>query len=133
MPDDVEVARQLVNHLRAKGLADESTLARAGAHFSGGKRSYEALVLAGVAQSVVDDALIELGLVAPKTISTEVTQAGPWRIDRLLGQGGMARVFLGHDERGRRAAIKVVHRHLLEHEAIRKRFDREARATMRVR
>lgn len=40
--------------------------------------------------------------------------AGPWRVERELGRGGMGAVYaVVHDEIGKRAALKVVHRRLL--------------------
>jgi serine/threonine-protein kinase len=41
-------------------------------------------------------------------------KAGPWRVERELGRGGMGAVYaVVHDEIGKRAALKVVHRRLL--------------------
>jgi len=40
--------------------------------------------------------------------------AGPWRVERELGRGGMGAVYaVVHDEIGKRAALKVVHRRLM--------------------
>ena len=40
--------------------------------------------------------------------------AGPWRVERELGRGGMGAVYaVVHDEIGKRAALKVVHRKLM--------------------
>ncbi|MBL0221020.1 MAG: protein kinase [Myxococcales bacterium] len=42
------------------------------------------------------------------------SMAGPWRVERELGRGGMGAVYaVVHDEIGKRAALKVVHRSLL--------------------
>ncbi len=42
------------------------------------------------------------------------SMAGPWRVERELGRGGMGAVYaVVHDEIGKRAALKVVHRRLL--------------------
>lgn len=41
-------------------------------------------------------------------------KAGPWRVERELGRGGMGAVYaVVHDDIGKRAALKVVHRRLL--------------------
>ena len=41
-------------------------------------------------------------------------KAGPWRVERELGRGGMGTVYaVVHDEIGKRAALKVVHQRLM--------------------
>jgi eukaryotic-like serine/threonine-protein kinase len=51
-----------------------------------------------------------------------------YRIQRELGHGGMATVYLAHDEElGRPVAVKVLADHLADDEAFRARFLREAR------
>src|SRR5512139_2346166 len=41
-------------------------------------------------------------------------KAGPWIVERELGRGGMGAVYaVVHEEIGKRAALKVVHRRLL--------------------
>ncbi|MGQ9889337.1 MAG: protein kinase domain-containing protein [Aggregatilineales bacterium] len=61
---------------------------------------------------------------------------GDYEIRRLLGQGGMARVYLGHDSLlQRNAAVKVADPHFVrddEREEYRERFLREARAIARL-
>jgi tRNA A-37 threonylcarbamoyl transferase component Bud32 len=53
---------------------------------------------------------------------------GRYRIDSPLGQGGMGRVYLGTQvELDRRVAIKVLSENLLDDEAFRRRFEREAK------
>ena len=53
---------------------------------------------------------------------------GPYRIDSLLGVGGMGEVYRAHDPRlGRGVAIKVLPSHLLAHPERLARFEREAR------
>ena len=50
-----------------------------------------------------------------------------YRIEKLLGQGGMGEVYLGvHTEIERKVAIKVISPHLAQDERIRERFRREA-------
>jgi serine/threonine-protein kinase len=50
---------------------------------------------------------------APSAVGQVPDQIGPWRIARLIGEGGMGAVFLGERADGQfeqRAAIKVLHR-----------------------
>lgn len=48
-----------------------------------------------------------------------------WTLDRLLGTGGMASVYLGVHRNGSRVAIKMLHRFLSAHEETVRRFLRE--------
>jgi eukaryotic-like serine/threonine-protein kinase len=50
---------------------------------------------------------------------------GAWTLERVLGIGGMASVFLGRRFDGYVAAVKVLHAHFNEVEALRRRFLRE--------
>jgi serine/threonine-protein kinase len=53
---------------------------------------------------------------------------GRYRIERELGRGGMATVYLAHDESlGRAVAVKVLGQHVAGDPALRERFVREAR------
>ncbi len=57
------------------------------------------------------------------------TLRNKWRLDVLLGVGGMAAVYAGtHATTAARAAIKVLHAELNVHASIRSRFAREGRA-----
>src|SRR6185295_2787582 len=50
---------------------------------------------------------------------------GRWRLDSVLGVGGMAAVYAATHTGGRRAAIKVLHPCLSTDETVRSRFLRE--------
>ena len=59
--------------------------------------------------------------------------SGRYRIERELGHGGMAAVFLARDEELERpVAVKVLPEHLADDEALRARFVREARLAGRL-
>ena len=61
-------------------------------------------------------------------MSTARADIGRYRIDRVLGRGGMALVYLGHDAKlGRAVAIKLLADNLAGDESFRTRFLREAR------
>jgi Tol biopolymer transport system component/tRNA A-37 threonylcarbamoyl transferase component Bud32 len=57
------------------------------------------------------------------------TQLGSYRVDTLIGQGGMGQVYRATDTRlDRTVAIKILPSHLASQPQLRERFDREARA-----
>ncbi len=59
---------------------------------------------------------------------------GPFRLESVLGEGGMGIVFLAvREEDGQRVALKVLKRELTHDETYRKRFVHEARAAGEVR
>jgi eukaryotic-like serine/threonine-protein kinase len=66
-------------------------------------------------------------------VSETIVQGGRYRLERPLGHGGMATVYLAHDEELHRpVAIKLLAEHLAGDAAIRKRFLREARLAARL-
>jgi serine/threonine protein kinase len=66
-------------------------------------------------------------------LSVETLAGGRYRVERMLGQGGMAAVYLAHDaELERPVAIKVLAEHLATDDAFRQRFLREARMAAKL-
>jgi serine/threonine-protein kinase len=64
---------------------------------------------------------------------TETLAAGRYRIERTLGSGGMAVVYLAHDEElHRRVAIKVLAEHLAGDDSFRARFLQESKLAGRL-
>lgn len=56
-----------------------------------------------------------------------------YELQEKVGQGGMAVVYRGLDQSLRRTvAIKVLHRHLADHQEARERFEREAQAVAKL-
>ncbi len=53
---------------------------------------------------------------------------GKWTLERLLGIGGMAAVYVGLHKIGRRDAIKILHRHIAVSKELAARFEQEAHA-----
>ncbi|MEV0293772.1 protein kinase [Nocardia sp. NPDC050710] len=61
------------------------------------------------------------------------SQFGPYRLDRLIGRGGMGEVYQAYDtKRDRVVAIKVLPGHLAEDEVYRERFRRESHCAARL-
>jgi serine/threonine-protein kinase len=60
------------------------------------------------------------------------TRVGDYTIDRLLGEGGMGRVYQATGPDGTRVALKVVKSDLARDETFRRRFQREARIAQTV-
>ncbi|MCE7083398.1 hypothetical protein [Streptomyces sp. ST2-7A] len=58
---------------------------------------------------------------------------GPYRLLGVLGAGGMGRVYLGRDDSGRLAAVKVLLPGTVHDEHMTQRFHREAGAAAAVR
>ena len=57
---------------------------------------------------------------------------GKWRIDRLLGVGGMAAVYAGTHRNGKRGAIKILHVELSADPEVRRRFLQEGYVANKV-
>lgn len=76
-----------------------------------------------------DDATPSVGD-APMALPERI---GDYAVLHLLGEGGMGRVFLCHDEAlDRRVAVKVLHDHIAAEKDMSERFLREARAMAKV-
>jgi tRNA A-37 threonylcarbamoyl transferase component Bud32 len=56
---------------------------------------------------------------------------GKWTLERLLGVGGMAAVYVGVHKIGQRAAIKILHPDVARSPELRARFEQEAHAVNR--
>ncbi|MGW2510648.1 WD40 repeat domain-containing serine/threonine protein kinase [Streptomyces scopuliridis] len=60
------------------------------------------------------------------------TETGPYRLEAVLGAGGMGRVYLGRTPAGSAVAVKLVHREYAGDRAFRTRFEQEVAAARRV-
>ncbi|MGH7327626.1 MAG: serine/threonine protein kinase, partial [Polyangiaceae bacterium] len=59
--------------------------------------------------------------------------AGKYRVEKVLGKGGMGVVLLAHDDMlGRRVALKFLHEHLCYEKTVVGRFLREARLAAKI-
>jgi serine/threonine-protein kinase len=70
----------------------------------------------------------------PSSLQPGQVLAGKFRVERVLGQGGMGVVLLAeHIQLGQRVALKLLLPELLQRSDVVARFQREARATARLR
>ncbi|WP_232835362.1 serine/threonine protein kinase [Actinocorallia populi] len=65
-------------------------------------------------------------------LPTDPASVGPYLIEGRLGAGGQGTVYLGADESGRRAAVKLLHAHLITDDGARARFLDEVELAKRV-
>ena len=61
------------------------------------------------------------------------TLRGKWTLERLIGSGGMAAVYIARHKIGRRDAIKILHPEIAENKDLTARFEQEAHAVNRFR
>ena len=95
------------------------------------RREVESLVAHDGAPVLIDGLMSELAaaLLEPDATLEPGSRVGPYRIERLLGAGGMAQVYLATDTRlHRTVAVKVLPPSLAGDPQFRARFDREAQA-----
>ncbi|WP_433335367.1 serine/threonine protein kinase [Spirillospora sp. CA-294931] len=68
----------------------------------------------------------------PPLLPTDPKIIGHYRLEGRLGAGGQGTVYQGRDEQERRTAIKLLHPHLITHEAARTHFLAEVEIAKRV-
>ena len=97
----------------------------------------QSLVRSSAEPTDVQDEVLELlkshddshGFLEPAALLAAGTQVGAYRIDRILGRGGMGVVYLAQDTRLHRAvALKALPPHLFRDDRMRARLRQEARA-----
>src|SRR5262249_41357204 len=58
---------------------------------------------------------------------------GPYKLEKLLGRGGMGAVYVGvHETTGKRAAVKLLSGHLADDPTFRERFKQEIETLTRL-
>jgi len=97
----------------------------------------QALVRASAEPDDIQDEVLVLlqshddshGFLEPPALLTEGAQIGPYRIERIIGRGGMGVVYLAQDTRLHRpVALKALPPHLFRDDRMRARLRQEARA-----
>jgi serine/threonine protein kinase len=91
---------------------------------------------AGEPEDIQDEVMVLLrshddstGFLEPPALLTEGAQIGPYRIERIIGRGGMGVVYLAQDTRLHRpVALKALPPHLFRDDRMRARLRQEARA-----
>ena len=109
----------------------EAFLTGAAGGDDGLRREVESLIAHDGAPVLIDGSMSELAaaLLEPDATLEPGSHIGPYRIERLLGAGGMAQVYLATDTRlHRTVAVKVLPPALASDPQFRARFDREAHA-----
>ena len=92
--------------------------------------------VSGEPEDIQDEVIVLLlshddshGFLEPPALLTEGAQVGPYRVERILGRGGMGVVYLARDTRLHRpVALKALPPHLFRDDRMRARLKQEARA-----
>jgi eukaryotic-like serine/threonine-protein kinase len=94
------------------------------------RREVESLIAHDAVPVLIDGSVAELAalVMEPDAIFEPGSELGPYRIERLLGEGGMGKVYMATDTRlGRAVAVKVLTPALAIDPKFSARFHREAR------
>jgi len=90
----------------------------------------------GIGDSDSDDPEVVTQFLDPLTVQARTrvgqTLKGKWRLDVLLGVGGMAAVYGATHRNGSRVAVKILHPELSTNAEVRSRFTREGHAANAV-
>jgi serine/threonine-protein kinase len=124
------VARVYEAALECEPAARAELLADACANDDDLRREVDSLLAQDTTPVVVDRALLDVAsdVLETESVLASDTTLGPYRIDRLVGSGGMGQVYRATDTRLNRAvAIKVLPTALALDEQFSARFQREAR------
>ena len=87
----------------------------------------------GACYDRADDTCVRDGKALTLSLPIDRTIDGKYRLEQLLGRGGMGTVYAATDLRlGRSVAVKLLRSSTLASDQARRRFDREARASARL-